>query len=181
MDSTPPTSTFIRSSIFSSVTVEDVNLHCINNFKSLKETIAELHLVVQELLHTSLQRILESRLVEILTRLSEGGFVLFARDYFTAGRKLALRWRGLRRFIFDLNYYFSSLGNATRTSRRRSSFLAKVFSLFAEKGSHPVANNLFWNYYSSTALVAPSRYVWHPYVLGSLAYTKGYLRNFRAH
>lgn len=99
MEATPPVSTFIISSIASPVTVDDVNRERVFNIELLKKRFFELHPIVQDSLQTNRQLIRESRPAGSLPKFAEGDFVLVAREDFTAGSKLALRWRGPRRVV----------------------------------------------------------------------------------
>lgn len=105
LDSSPPIATFIRSSTTTPMTISDVARERAVNLYALQTKIAELHPLVQESLESSRKRIRESSSRGKLPKFAEGDFVLVARDDFTAGEKLSLRWRGPRRVVKAVSDY----------------------------------------------------------------------------
>lgn len=114
LEPTAPISTFIRSSTSAAVTMTDINGERALNINFLKSKIADAHPVVQESLESSRQRSRDAALRGELPKFSEGHFVLVARDDFTAGGILSLRWWGPRRVvqtISDSIFQFEDLRN----------------------------------------------------------------------
>ena len=105
LEPTPPISTFLRSSTADTVSVDDIRLETLINIESLKDLVATLHPVVQVSVANNRQRARDAMGRGELPNFTEGDFVLVAREDFTAGEKLSLRWRGPRRVIKAINDY----------------------------------------------------------------------------
>lgn len=105
MDATTPISTFYRSSKTLPVTVSDVARERVLNVDMLCKRVTELHPVIQDVLQDNRRRMRDRTSKGKLPNFSNGDFVLVAREDFTAGEKLSLRWRGPRRIVTALNNY----------------------------------------------------------------------------
>lgn len=103
MDASPPIATFYRSITSTTISISDLQSERAFNVEALRSKIAQLHPVVQDALKSNRERIRDSRSRGSLPNFTEGDFVLVARDDFTAGEKLSLRWRGPRRVIRSIN------------------------------------------------------------------------------
>lgn len=103
MEASPPISTFIRSSTTTPVTVREAQQERLSSIYDLRKTIDDLHPIVQDAVQSNRRRIRESQSAGKLPNFAAGDFVLVARDDFTAGEKLSLRWRGPRRVVCSLN------------------------------------------------------------------------------
>lgn len=75
------------------------------NINLLKAKLSDLHPIVQESFNSSRKRSRDAHSRGELPQFSEGDFVLVAREDFTAGEKLSLRWRGPRRVVKTINDY----------------------------------------------------------------------------
>jgi transposase InsO family protein len=102
---TPPISTFVRSSTATPVTLSDAQKERLQNINALKDRITELRPLVQESLRVQREKGRAAASRGALANFLEGDFVLVARDDFSAGEKLALRWRGPRRIVKAINDY----------------------------------------------------------------------------
>jgi transposase InsO family protein len=106
-DPSPPISTFMRTETAKPVTMSQVQRERALNIEKLVAACAELHPMVQRDVQENRRRMRESRSAGKLPNFAEGDFVLVAREDFSAGQKLALRWRGPRRIVKALgNYVF---------------------------------------------------------------------------
>lgn len=103
MDPTPPISNFISSSTAASVTVQDIEHERLQYVNQLQAKVAELHPVLQDALQKIRPRMREAISAGKLPNFFDGDFFLIAREDFTAGEKLSLRWRGPRREVGSLN------------------------------------------------------------------------------
>lgn len=91
------------------MTVSDLQREHGLNIEALQGEVVDIHPVVQDALSSNLTRIRDAMSHGELPKFSERDFVLVARDDFTAGEKLSLRWRsprwivkGLRDYVFDV-------------------------------------------------------------------------------
>lgn len=105
MPATPPISTFYRSVTATSVTPDAVQSGRLANIMHLQDALNLLHPVVQNSLQTQRKCIRDAMSRGDKPNFSEGDYVLVARDAFTAGEKLSLRWRGPRRVVKAINDY----------------------------------------------------------------------------
>ena len=104
-DPTPPIGTFLRTKNTETVTHEDGDRERMLNVSLLKRHVAELHPMVSMELEANRRRKRQDASRGELQNFTEGDFVLVDREDFFAGEKLALRWRGPRRFIKALSDY----------------------------------------------------------------------------
>lgn len=105
LDPSPPISTFYRSSTQTIVEVDDVHRERIMNIESLRARMEELHPVIHEAVERNRRSNRQANSKGVLPNFMEGDFVLVARDEFTVGEKLQLRWRGPRRIVKALSDY----------------------------------------------------------------------------
>lgn len=102
---TPPIATFLRTDSVKPITVTDAQRERLINVQALKDRVAELHPLVAESVRKNRQRSREAASAGTLPNFSEGDYVLVAREEFSAGEKLCLRWRGPRRVVKAQNDY----------------------------------------------------------------------------
>lgn len=100
---TPPISTFIRTATAKALTITEAQRECVFNIKDLQERAAELHPIISHTLKENRRRHRQASEKGQLCNFAEGDFVLVAREDFTTGEKLCLRWRGPRRVTKALN------------------------------------------------------------------------------
>jgi len=105
MEPSPPIATFLRTVTTKPVTLSEVQRERAINTEALTARVAELHPLVEETVRNNRQKSRDSASRGTLPNFEEGDFVLFAREEFFAGEKLALRWRGPRRIIKALSDY----------------------------------------------------------------------------
>ena len=98
-DPTPPIGKFIRSSVVTPVTIEKLQLEKSLNIESLKTRVAELHPQIQNTIQANREQSREYARKGVLPDLTDGDYVLVAREGFFPGERLALRWRGPRRIV----------------------------------------------------------------------------------
>ena len=87
------------------ITVDELQHERCLNVDRLRTTLSELHLVVQNAVQANRSRNRKSQSRGMLPKFSGGDFVLVAREDFSAGEKLALRWRGPRRVLMPFSDY----------------------------------------------------------------------------
>lgn len=109
MDPTPPIPTFIRSSTSVPVDISEVQRERCINTSNLLSAMTELHPVFQESVRSGRERSRKAAFRGELPNLAEGDFVLMAREDFTAGEKLFLRWHGPRRVVKAINVYVNQV------------------------------------------------------------------------
>ena len=100
-----PVSTFKRSCTGKIVSVSDARTELERNLTSVQDRLAELHPVVQMSLKEHRERARKAASRGVPAGFSEGDYVLIAREDFSAGEKLCLRWRGPRRVVKALSDY----------------------------------------------------------------------------
>lgn len=105
MDPTSPISTFLRTATSKPVTLTKVQEERLLNMSDLQQSVENLHPLVQETLASARDRGRKASARGKLPNFAEGDFVLMAREDFTAGEKLSLRWRGPRRVVKALTEY----------------------------------------------------------------------------
>lgn len=105
MESTPPNRDFLRTKTSKPVTIEQLQGERVLKVKHLKSAVAILHPILRDTLKETRERACNTIICGELPNVAEGDFVLMARDYFTAGEKSSLRWRGPWRVIKALSYY----------------------------------------------------------------------------
>lgn len=105
LNPTPPISTFIRTSTCATVALSELQRERALNISILQSKMADLHPIVQGSVQSGREKTRKTMSRGVLPKFSEGDFVLVARDDFTAGEKLSLRWRGPRRVIKALSDY----------------------------------------------------------------------------
>lgn len=105
MDPSPPISTFFKTHTSSSVTITDLQLERALSIEELQKRVGELHPVIDTALQRHRARGRENSSKGILPNFSTGDFVLVAREDFSSGEKLSLRWRGPRRVVRAINNF----------------------------------------------------------------------------
>jgi len=102
---TPPISTFLRTASVDAISVDEAKLERLMNIAPLKNHIAALNPVVENSVRKQRERQRKAASHGALPNFTEGDFVLFAREDFFKGEKLALRWRGPRRIVKALHSF----------------------------------------------------------------------------
>ena len=116
VDASSPISTFMRSSTGKTVTPSAASLETSFNLTRTKELVDKYRSFVSSTLPVNRSRKRATDSSGVIPNFSEGDFVLVARDDFTAGEKLALRWRGPRRItrpVSEYVYQVKDLRNGT--------------------------------------------------------------------
>lgn len=99
MQPSPPISTFLRTETATSMTVTDIQREKALNIDELLKGVADLHPTVDNALQRNRALSQNTSSNGSLPKFSTGDWVVVARDDFTAGEKLALRWRRPRRVV----------------------------------------------------------------------------------
>lgn len=99
LDPAPPIATFKRTATGAIVMLKDAVEERLKNLNSVKDRFDELHPMVEICLEKNRTRAREAASRGVLPNFSEGDYVLVARDDFSKGQKIALRWRGPRRIV----------------------------------------------------------------------------------
>ena len=110
----PPVATFIRHETGRPVTISEANRERMLNFEKVKHLMDTLRATVGATLTRNRERKRNAGSCGALPNYTPGDFVLVAREDFTAGEKLALRWRGPRRVtdaVSDYVYQVEDLRN----------------------------------------------------------------------
>lgn len=94
-----PIASFKRAETGKIVTFDNAVEQHLTNLTSVKERLAELHQMIENTLERNRSRSREAASTGILPNFSEGDYVLVAKDDFSRGQKLSLRWRGPRRIV----------------------------------------------------------------------------------
>jgi len=110
----PAISTFLRHETGRLVSISDAAREQSFNLGKVKDIVDKLRETAAKTLSDNRQRKRDTNSRGALPNFSEGDFVLLARDEFTAGEKLCLRWRGPRRItraVSDYVYQIEDLRN----------------------------------------------------------------------
>lgn len=105
MEPSAPVNTFLRIETAKTMTIDEIVRERAIHVDELTKRMSDLHPVVHDALQENRARIRNATSKGTLPNFSEGDFVLVAREDFTAGEKLSLRWRGPRRVVKALSNY----------------------------------------------------------------------------
>lgn len=111
---TPPVATLYRSSTTSAVTIDDVAREQTLNIDSPCATVSDLRRVIQDALWNNQERQRIQITKGQAPNFCGSDFVLVAREHFSAGEEMSLRWRGAKsivRPVSDYIYQFEDLRN----------------------------------------------------------------------
>lgn len=115
---TPPIKTYYRSATSQPLTISDLATECAVNVKALTEKMAEIHPFIHQKLTNERHRVQVTASGGRVPDFVLGDYVLVARADFSAGEKLALRWRGPRclvKEVSDYIYTVEDLRNGVKT------------------------------------------------------------------
>lgn len=106
----PPIATFYESRTTTTATEKWVQLKRMSNVNGLSKLNGDLQSFSQEALQKTRLQSRASSSKGKLPNFTEGEYVLIDREYFHAGEKLCLCFRGRRRIIKPINYYVYQVG-----------------------------------------------------------------------
>lgn len=99
LEPSPPVSTFKRSATDTIISVDEAVNERLQNMSTVQDLLSELHPIVANTLEKNRQRARTAASKGTLPNFVEGDYVLVAREEFSKGEKIALRWRGPRRIV----------------------------------------------------------------------------------
>ena len=111
MNPSTPISTFLRNESAKPISIDELISKGTINVNELSNRTSELYPVVHVALQENRSQFRNATSKGILPNFTEGDFVLVARDNFTAGENLSLRWNGPRRVVKVLSNYAFEVEN----------------------------------------------------------------------